>query len=122
MKMKSMKMAKSDAVPVAESGKGPHYPWGLRINLDEAAMKKLGMPGMPEAGDECMIHAKGKVVRVSQSADKKRNDRSMEVQITSMSMDGEAMDRRTLRAMNLDPDDPKVRRVYKQEKRSMNHG
>lgn len=89
-KMTDMKMSKAEkkgmgyASPVESSG--PDYPWGLTINLDTAALKKLGMKDLPEAGDECMIHAVGKVTRVSQIANDKKEDRSLEIQVTKMSV------------------------------------
>ena len=89
-KMTDMKMSKAEkkgmgyASPVESSG--PDYPWGLTINLDTAALKKLGMKDLPEAGDECMIHAVGKVTRVSRSADGKKVSRSVEIQITNLAL------------------------------------
>ena len=122
MKMKSMKMGKAErggmtpTAGVAGDYQGPEYPYGLRLSLDSASLKKLGVSGMPKAGAECEIHAKGKVIRVSQSVDEKRSDKSMEIQITRMAMDHEAMDRKTLRDLNLDINDPKVRQVYEKER------
>jgi len=68
------------------SPSGPDYPWGLEINLDEAAIKKLGISELPDATTECSIHAVGKVTRVAQSAGEKSKDRSITIQITKLAI------------------------------------
>ncbi len=40
------------------------YPWGLRLNLDEAEIEKLGLD-IKAVGDECMFVAKGRIVSAS---------------------------------------------------------
>lgn len=86
--MTNMKLSKADkkrpGYGAPDISSGPDYPWGLSINLDTAALKKLGIKDLPEAGEECMIHAVGKVTRVSQSASDKNEDRSMEIQIMKL--------------------------------------
>ena len=90
MKMANMKMSASDKKkmfgPTPTSAAGPDYPWGLSITLDAAALKKLGVADLPDAGDECMLHATGKVTRVSQSANGKTQERSVEIQITNLAL------------------------------------
>ena len=92
-KMADMKLSKRDkrrmfGSPVTNgvAGSGPDYPWGLSITLDAAALKKLGVEDLPDAGDECQITATGKVTRVTQSASDKRTDRSVEIQITKLAL------------------------------------
>ena len=91
MKPVDMKMSKSQkkrmfGVPTVAGGSGPDYPWGLSITLDAAALAKLGVTELPDAGEECMIHATGKVTRVSESATDKKTDRSVEIQITKLAL------------------------------------
>lgn len=90
MKPVNMKMSKSQkrrmfgvAVP---SSSVPDYPWGLSITLDAAALTKLGVTESPNAGEVCMIHAEGKVTRVSESATDKKTERSVEIQITKLAL------------------------------------
>lgn len=88
MKMVDMKMSKREkkrrfSSPVAN---GPDYPWGLSLSLDSAALAKLGIEELPEAGEEWVIHATGKVTRVSESANEKKTERSVEVQITRLAL------------------------------------
>lgn len=91
MKMADMKLSRADkkkmfGAPIAAGFSGSDYPWGLTITLDAAALKKLGVDELPEVGEECMIHATGKVVRVSESANEQRSDRSIEIQITKLAL------------------------------------
>lgn len=69
-----MKLTKSEmkdtATPTAlgSKDKGPKYPWGLEIRLDDSALKKLGMDKeMPEVGELCQITGVGRVVSCSMS-------------------------------------------------------
>lgn len=89
MKMTDMKMTKREkkrmfGSPVETNGSD--YPWGLTLNLDAAALKKLGVEDLPEAGEECIIHATGKVTRVSESANEKESDHSVDIQITKLAL------------------------------------
>ena len=91
MKMIDMKFTKADKKklnsPMAVVDSHQEYPWGLNLNLDNAALKKLGIDDLPDAGDLCSIQAIGKVVRVSQSASEKNNgERSVEIQITNLAL------------------------------------
>lgn len=42
------------------------YPYGLRIELDDAALQKLGITELPAAGEEMIVVGVGPVVSVSQ--------------------------------------------------------
>ena len=91
MKPVSMRMSKSEKKRMfgevaIGSNSGPDYPWGLSITLDSAALKKLGIDELPDAGEECMIHAIGKVTRVSETASEKHDERSIEIQITALTL------------------------------------
>jgi hypothetical protein len=89
-KMKSMKMEKADAdklygqpTAVADS---PQYPYGLRLNLDNAAVEKLGI-GLPKVGEKLMIEAYVDVVSVSASDSKEGMRKNIELQITDLCLE-----------------------------------
>lgn len=89
-KMQDMKLSKAEkkregyGSPSVGASSGPDYPWGLSINLDTAALKKLGIDELPDAGEECMITAVGKVTNVSSSANEKKGERSVSIQVTKL--------------------------------------
>lgn len=87
-KMTDMKMSKAEKKKDMEvccgSNSGPDYPWGLSINLDEAALNKLGITELPDAGAECDVMAVGKVTSVSSSASDGDTRRRVEIQITNL--------------------------------------
>lgn len=56
--------AKEDTKPTAVA-KMPEYPWGTQITLDERALKKLKIDGLPEVGTLCGIDAVGKITGAS---------------------------------------------------------
>lgn len=90
-KMSDMKMSKSDkkkenygAIGLGSSG--TDYPWGLSINLNTAALDKLGIKDLPDAGCECMITAIGRVTNVSSSANEKKGERSVSIQVVKLAV------------------------------------
>ncbi|HHU2814409.1 hypothetical protein N3K64_04825 [Escherichia coli] len=62
------------------------YPWGLRLNLDNDTLKKLGV-SMPAVGTEIMITARAVVKATSTREDGNEKYQNADVQITDMSMD-----------------------------------
>lgn len=96
MPMADMKMSKSEkkqmygtAAP-SESTSGPDYPWGLEINLDDAALKKLGIKELPDAGTECQVMATGKITEASQSAKASgEGRRSLRIQLVKLHLECE---------------------------------
>lgn len=92
MEMKSMKLTKSEAteaMPVEAKQDAPAYPWGLRLELNDESMKKLGMEELPDVGATLTLHAKVKVERVSQNDSAEGGKRQdMSLQITDMSLSG----------------------------------
>lgn len=86
-KMKSMKLSKSEngGNEVALSSPEMKYPYGLRLELNDETMKKLGLEKLPEVGEKLELHAKVVVERVSQSDTKEGGKRQdMSLQITDM--------------------------------------
>lgn len=66
----------------------PEYPYGLRINLDNETLTKLGMTELPEIDQEFKITALACVVSVSQHDNKgsDKPDRSVDLQIEMMDL------------------------------------
>jgi hypothetical protein len=85
--MKSMKLTKSEAteaMPKVAEQEAPAYPWGLRLELNDESMKKLGLDKLPEVGEAMMLRAKVVVERVSQNDTKDGKRQDMSLQITDM--------------------------------------
>jgi len=64
--------------------KGPDYPYGLTIRLEDSDLKKLGYDELPDVGDECYFYVVCKVTSVRSNATENGGDRSVELQITEM--------------------------------------
>ena len=68
MKLSKSEMKDTAPTVAGSSNKGPKYPWGLELRLDDASLKKLGMDKeMPEVGELCQITGVGRVVSCSMS-------------------------------------------------------
>ena len=90
MDKKDMKDTMVDQPTTAGSGpKGPQYPWGLEVRLEDAALKKMKVKLSDYAvGDVVELHAQCKVTRLSQSANGDTgNSRTLELQITDMCLE-----------------------------------
>src|SRR3972149_1905604 len=89
MKLTDMKLPKTkQKETVSPVVSKQEYPWGLQINLDDAALTKLGIKELPEVGIECMLHGTGKVTRVSQSASERdKGSRNVEIQLTKLALE-----------------------------------
>ena len=93
-KMTSMALSKKESgdrsVPDSILGgkdKGPQFPFGLSINLDNDSLKKLGMD-MPDIGDKKVMVAKIEVTSVSARKQKGESDhKHVELQITHMAIE-----------------------------------
>lgn len=93
MKMTDMKMTKaekkeSSPVPSSEYN-GPDFPYGLRLNLDNASLEKLGLDKLPKVGAKMMVHAMGVVVEVSQHESKNHESRRVEIQLQRLAVEDE---------------------------------
>ena len=90
MKLVDMKLPKNKpANEVAPPSPDQEYPYGLRIDLGNEVLEKLGMKSLPTVGAKCEIKAVGKVVRVDHSAESKTKSRSIAIQITKIGIESE---------------------------------
>jgi hypothetical protein len=85
--MENMKLDASDVnaiSPVPEDA--PAYPYGLRIELSDESMKKLGLESLPTVGTKMELHAIVVVERASQNETKEGKRQDMSLQITDMEL------------------------------------
>lgn len=87
--MVNMKMSSPEAQEylMAEPEKR-EYPYGLTLQLEEESLAKLGIKDLPAPGTIMTFTAKAVVERVLQSADDKKAERCLSLQITDMAVDG----------------------------------
>lgn len=90
MKLADMKMSKKQAkesnMPaMTSSGKMDEYPWGLKISLDNDALKKLEHVTGYNVGDEVQIMAVGSIVdKSARETQDGKEDRSISIQIKKL--------------------------------------
>lgn len=89
MDLVSMKLTKAEAKAEASiEYKPPEYPYGLKIDLDNDALEKLGIAQLPEIGTPMTVTARCEVCSVSayesQGQDKKQ--RNLQLQITDLGL------------------------------------
>lgn len=94
MDLVSMKLTKAEAKAEASiEYKPPEYPYGLKIDLDNDALEKLGIAQLPEIGTPMTVTARCEVCSVSayesQGQDKKQ--RNLQLQITDMALAPESL-------------------------------
>lgn len=96
MAMKDLKISKKEAkekneAMVIGSSEQERYPYGLRLDLNNDTLDKLGIKKLPTVGTVLMFEAKAKVVGSRQSATEGSENRSVELQITHIDLeDGES--------------------------------
>jgi hypothetical protein len=96
MALKDLKITKKEAKAKSESmvigtSDQERYPYGLRLDLNNETLEKLGMKKLPSVGTVLMFEAKAKVVGSRQSATEGSENRSVELQITHIDLeDGES--------------------------------
>lgn len=70
-----------------EKPKGPSYPYGLRVTLNKEQLTKMKIEVKDMTiGDKVSIQAVAKVVRMSESVGTYSDDKSIELQITKLSV------------------------------------
>lgn len=92
MAMKDLKISKKEAkekneAMVIGSSEQERYPYGLRLDLNNDTLDKLGIKKLPTVGTVLMFEAKAKVVGSRQSATEGSENRSVELQITHIDLE-----------------------------------
>ena len=84
-----MKLSKKDsnAEVALDSEKGPRYPYGLAISLDDSSMKKLGFDELPAVGTKMIVVGIGKVTRASENRRQGGVDRDMSIQLERLEVE-----------------------------------
>lgn len=81
--------SKAMTTPAANSD-GPRYPWGLRLTLDDVALEKLGLAGLPAVGTALMVHARASVTETAErDTEGGGKERRLELQITDIALAAE---------------------------------
>lgn len=57
------------------------YPYGLRISLENADLKKLDMASLPDVGEEMIVVGVGRVVSANEHKRQKGVDRNVQIQL-----------------------------------------
>ena len=81
---------KEDAPPPVSTGeyKGPKYPYGLAINLNQEQLEKLDLDDDCDIGDEINIFASARVTAKSETIDSDgKTSCRIELQIEQMALD-----------------------------------
>jgi hypothetical protein len=76
-------------VNIGYPGSSERYPYGLRIDLNNDVMQKLGLKSLPKTGTEVYLTACAKVVSTAVNDRDGKTEKRMELQITSMEIDEE---------------------------------
>lgn len=96
--LKHMTIEKSEqglSMDEALVGAAPKYPYGLRITLEDAVLKKLGLSKLPEVGQTMGLHAMVKVVSVSDdNGPAGSSELSVSLQITDMALEEKSEDQK----------------------------
>lgn len=86
--MKLVDMSASGDASVAASAPQPYYPYGLTIELNEDALVKLGIKGLPKPGADMVLQANVCVCNVSASEGEEKPRRTVILQIKEMGLSG----------------------------------
>lgn len=87
MKLKSLKMPKEKLrrQMTVEEPERPRYPWGTKLTLDKATLKKLDLKvDNFEIGDTVMVMGKAKITELIKNISESNENERIELQITDM--------------------------------------
>ena len=86
MKLTDMKQSKRDRKKSVEAApmSDELYSYGLRLNLEDHDLKKLGIDKLPAVGDEMIVAAVGVVVNVSEHSSERSKNRSVSIQLQKL--------------------------------------
>ena len=71
------------------SDKGPKYPYGLQLSLDEEQIKKLGGLKGAKVGGSVKIMAMGDITSMREEARKDSTSKNISIQITAIDIETE---------------------------------
>jgi len=63
------------------------YPWGLRLNLGDEELQKLGITDLPKVGTVIAMQCQVKVTGVRSNESQDGENRNLELQVTDCGMD-----------------------------------
>lgn len=87
MKNAPKKKSKKSEISCCGPDGGDAYPYGLRLDLNNESLDKLGIKGLPASGKVMKIVAEAKVESTSERQERNGDKhRSVGLQITSMSL------------------------------------
>lgn len=98
--MVSMKTTATERKEMTEPSeyKGPEYPYGLSISLNNDSLEKLGVEKLPQVGTELLVLAKVKVSSASASDSEYGSSKNVSLQITEMCLESLSKDEEKLAA------------------------
>ena len=89
LKLRDMKLSRAEkSEEVAIESTPPDYPYGLRLNLDQDAIDKLGID-LPDVGDSFFVVAVATVRSVSEYKNDDRTTQDISLQIEQLSLDAD---------------------------------
>lgn len=68
----------------ADPKEGPKYPYGLRLDLNDITLTKLGLTMLPKVGEEVAITAVAKVVSINAYEEQEGVEQCLGLQIVGM--------------------------------------
>ena len=76
----SKKQSKAE-VCCTDDEKGPRFPYGLSISLDDDSLKKLGFDTLPAVGTEMIVVGIGKIRSASENRSQRGVNRDVSIQL-----------------------------------------
>lgn len=70
-----------------DTDRGPKYPYGLTIQLDETVLKKLGITELPSVGQPMRLMAVAEVCSTSQYENQGGSEKCVSLQITQLGIE-----------------------------------